>query len=328
MLKIILAILVIVAFSACNKLSPPKAEPVQKIAVSYTTQPQSTLLHVAVAKGYFTEENLDVESSIYPFGKPSLQALLDHKTDFAAVAETPIMFSVLKGEKIFAIANIEATSLNNAIIARKDAGINKPLDLKGKRIAYTPGTTSDFFLDSLLTSIGLQRKDIHAIPLKPDEMQEAILTNKIDAACTWNFTLAQIARQLGANATRIVDREIYTETYNIVAQQEFVQKNPETVKRFLRALIKAENFVHQHPEEAQSLMALNAKVDIGLIHEIWDTFDFRVTQDQTLLITLEDETRWAIQNKLTDQTVIPDYRQMIHLDSLRAVKPEAVLINK
>jgi NitT/TauT family transport system substrate-binding protein len=328
MLKTILAILVITAFIACNKASPPKTEPLQKIAVSYTSQPQSTLIHVAIAKGYFTDENLEVQQSIYPFGKPSLQALLDHKTDFAAMAETPIMFSVLNGDKIFVIANIEATTMNNAIIARKDAGINKAHDLKGKRIAYTPGTTSDFFLDSLLTSVGLNRADIKPVPMKPDEMQEAILTKKIDAACTWNFTLALINHQLGANATMIVDREIYTETYNIAAQQEFVKKNPETVKRFLRALIKAENFVHQHPDEAQSIMSVDTKIDIGLIHEVWGGFNFHVVQDQTLLITLEDETRWAIKNKLTDQTIIPDYRQIIHLDSLRAVKPEAILIDK
>jgi NitT/TauT family transport system substrate-binding protein len=237
------------------------------------------------------------------------------------------MFNILKGEKIFVIANIEATTMNNAIVARKDAGISKAGDLKGKRIAFTPGTTSDFFLDSILTANGLARKDIQPVPLKPDEMQAAIQTKQIDAACTWNFRLLEISRQLGENGTLIFDQEIYTETYNVVAQQEFVQKNPEVVKRFLRALIKAEDFVHSHPSEAQAMMSASAKVDLELIRKTWNYFKFHVIQDQTLIITLEDETRWAMKNNLTDQTVVPNYHQFIHTDSLKEVKLSLIQIN-
>ena len=50
--------------------------------------------------------------------------------------------------------------------------------------------------------------------------------------------------------------------------------------------------------------------------------------DKRIIITLEDETRWAMKNRLTDQSVMPDYLTYIHLDGLRAVKPEAVKIGR
>ncbi len=159
-------------------------------------------------------------------------------------------------------------------------------------------------------------------------MQEAIEGNKVDAVCTWNYPLLQIKRQLGLNGTIIYDKEIYTETFNVAAQQDFVKNNPETVKHFLRAMIKAENFVANHPDEAQAIMSAATKIDLDLVREVWSIFSYRVVLDQKLLITLEDETRWAMKNKLTDQTVVPDYRDYIHLDSLRAVKAEAVKINR
>ena len=325
-----LSLLLILALSCgCQKTPSQDAwqrnsAPLQKITVAYTYQPQSTLAHIAVAKGYFVEEGLDVQSLMHTFGKASLQSLLDHKADFAAVAETPFMFNVLKGEKIFVIANIEASGKNNAIVARKDAGILVAGDLKGKRIGFTPGTTSDFFLDSMLTVIGLTRQAIKPIPLKPEEMQEAIVGKKVDAVCTWNYPLTKIKRQLGPNGVLLYDPEIYTETFNFAAQQDFVQKNPGTVKRFLRALIKAENFVAQHPDEAQSIMSTATKTDLDLIREVWNAFNYRVILDNKLVITLEDEARWAMKNKYTDQAVMPDYRKYVHLDSLLAVKPEAV----
>lgn len=333
MWKTSLTFLFIAALMACQKPSTPNAEQqgagsLQKITVAYTNQPQSTLVHVALAKGYFAEEGLDAQSLMHTYGKAALQSVLENKAEFATVAETPVMFNVLKGEKIFVIANIEASSMNNAIVARKSSGINAPGDLKRKRIGFTPGTTSDFFLDSLLTANGLTRQDIQPVAMKPEEMQDAIMAKRVDAVSTWNYPLTQIKRQLGADGTILYDREIYTETFNIAAQQDFVRKNPATVKRFLRALIKAENFVAKNPDEAQAIMSAATKIDKSLIHEVWNSFNYHVVLDQTLLITLEDEARWAMKNKLTDRTVMPDYLSFIHLDSLREIKPEAIKMNR
>ena len=222
------------------------------------------------------------------------------------------------------IANVEASGMNNAVVARKNSGVLAPADLKGKRIGFTPGTTSDFFLDSLLTVHGITRHAIQAVAMKPEEMLDAIENKKVDAVCTWNYPLAQIKKRLGNNGVVFSDRTIYTETYNVAAQQEFVQKNPETVKRFLRAIIKAENFTAKHTEEAQAIMSASSKIDIDLVREAWKAFNYQVVLDQRLVITLEDETQWAMKNKLTDQTVMPDYRKFIHFDSLKAVKPEAI----
>ena len=63
-----------------------------------------------------------------------------------------------------------------------------------------------------------------------------------------------------------------------------------------------------------------------MMMELWPTFQFSVTLDQSLLLTLEDETRWAIKNKLTGRTNIPNYLYHIYLDALHAVTPEAVTI--
>ena len=324
---------ILATLAGCDK-SPPQnagqhsAEPHQTITFAYTYQPQNTLAHVATAKGYFKEEGLDVQPLMRAFGKEALQAVLENKADFATVAETPIMFSGLKGDKIAVIANISASGMNNAIVARKAAGINVPGDLKGKRVGFTPGTTSDFFLDSFLTANGLTRQDIRPVALKPDEMQDAMTAKHVDAVCTWNYPLTIIAQKLGGDGIVFYDQQIYTEVFNIATQQDFVKAKPEEVKSFLRALLKAEEFVAKNPDEAQTIMAAASKVDKSLIRDVWNDFNYRVVLDQKLLLTLEDEARWAIKNKLTDKTVVPDYTSYIHSDSLRAVRPEAVSTNR
>ena len=333
MWRMFLAVCCAVTLTSCDKAPPQAAgsagsEGRQKVTVAYTTQPQSTLIHIAVSKGYFSNQGLDVQPLIHSFGKAALQSVLDGKADFATVAETPVMFSVLKGDKIFVIANIESSSVNNAVLARPDAGIVKAADLKGKRIGFTPGTTSDFFLDSFLTAQGLTRKEITPVPLTPNEMQEALQTRKVDAVSSWNYTLTQIKHQLGAQAVIFYDRQIYTETFNIAAMQDFVRRNPQAVTRFLRALIQAEDFVAKNPQEAQDIMAAAIKVDKELVREVWDAFNYQVRLEQNLLITLEDETRWAMKNKLTDKTVMPNYKDYIHVESLMAVRRETVKLKR
>lgn len=331
-MKTPIALIFIAALLGCQKAPPgnggAQGPERNKITIASVDQPQSTLVLVAMAKGYFVAEGLEPQLLLLPTGKEALKMVVDNQADLATVAETPIMFSVLKDEKIFVVASIESSNENDAIVARRGAGIGKPDDLKGKRIGFTPGTTSEFFLDSLLTANGLTRREIQAVPLKPDEMQEKVIAKKVDAVSIWNYPRSQVRRQLGADGVVFFDREIYTETFSIAAQQDFVRKHPDTVKRFLSALLKAENFVAKYPDEAQAIVAAATKTDKDLVAEVWNGYSFHVGLDETLPITLEDETRWAMKSKLTDQTLMPDYRSYIHVDSLKALRPQAIGISR
>lgn len=323
----ILALALILVLAACQKASPPPPA-LQKLTVAFTDQPQSTLVHIAIARGYFRDEGLDIAPLKRTFGKAALQAVLEHKADIATAAETPIMFNILNGEPLLVLANIVASDTNNGVLAKRSAGITSAPELKGKRIGYTPGTTSDFFLSSLLTAHGIARADVRGVGVKPEDMAAAMNNGEVDAISTWNYPLSQIRHALGADAVLIHDRDIYTETFNLVARQDYVAAHPELVKRFLRAVIEAEKFAREHPEQAQLIMAGATNTEQSLVREVWDAFQFRVGLDQILLITLEDETRWAMSNGLTTRTDMPDYLSHLYFDGLDAVRPDAVRIRR
>jgi NitT/TauT family transport system substrate-binding protein len=42
------------------------------------------------------------------------------------------------------------------------------------------------------------------------------------------------------------------------------------------------------------------------------------------LLSLEDGARWAIRNKFTDATKVPNYLDYIYVDALKEVNPSAV----
>ena len=130
------------------------AIPSEKVTIAYSATPDAVLAQVAQAQGYYLAEGLDVTPHRQPYGKLALQEVLDGKADFATVAETPVMFAIMKGERISIIATIQTSHKSNAIIARKDKGILTPGDLKNRKIAATLGTTSHFFMDAFLVVNG------------------------------------------------------------------------------------------------------------------------------------------------------------------------------
>lgn len=58
----------------------------------------------------------------------------------------------------------------------------------------------------------------------------------------------------------------------------------------------------------------------------WDDFTFELSLNQSFLVNIEDEARWAIRNKLTDKTGVPNYLDYIYIDALESVKPDAVTV--
>jgi len=326
MLKLFMRVTLFLALAACDRQGAgPRAQP-KRVPVACTTQPQSTLVHVALARGFFAAEGLDVAPVILSHGRAALQEVLEGRCRFATVAETPVMFSALRGEDTRVIAQIEASTMNNAVVARRSAGIAGAGDLKGKRVAFTAGTTSEFFLDTLLTVLGLTRQDVVPVPCRPEDMVAALAERKVDAVCTWNYPLTLARRALGPDAVVIHDREVYTEFFTIASLRSFLEQDPETARSFLRALLRAEADVARDPEGAQAIVAKATGTPPDLVREVWSAFRYRVVLEQGLLIALEDETRWAMKNGLAPRGPMPDYRRVLQGDVLKAVAPPAARI--
>ncbi len=317
---------VIVCICACTRTDSSPSGPHPKITIAYSATTDSVLAEVAYVRGYFSEEGLEVNVRKHPYGKLALQDVLEGKADFATVAETPVMFAIMGGEKISVITTIESSRSGNAIIARKDRGVRTLEDLRGKSIGVTSGTTSDFYCDALMATYGILRNSVKILNIKAEKISEALADGDIDAASTFSPYTIQAQRKLGDLAVALKDENVYTWTFNVVAKQDFIRNNPAVVKKLLRALVKAEEFIMRHEAEAQKIVSDFGGIDAAIVRDIWDKTTFGVSLDQSLLLALEDESRWAITNKLTSAAKVPNYMDFIYTDGLLSVKPAAMKI--
>jgi len=296
----------------------------EKIIIAEAQQPIAGPVYIAFTKGYFKDEGLDVTLQPQTSGKASLNAVIQGKADIGTVAETPLMHAGLREKKTYLIATIHHANENTLIVARKDKGISTPNDLKNKKVGVSVGTNGEFFLESILLMHGISSSETEYVNLKPEEIFYALVNGEVDAVSTWNPHVIQLQKELGGNGITMNGEGIYTETFNLVAKQDFVNNNPEVIEKVLRALVSAEKFIKERPDESIRIIATHIGMDRSLLNELWDIYTFEITLDQSLLVTLEDEARWAIKIKWTNKTDVPNYLNYLYLDALEKVKPEAV----
>jgi len=277
------------------KQSQKYSGPVEKVSIGISaTSLLPSLVHIGKEKGYFLEEGIDLEIKGYSTGKDSLEATFKGEIDMCTVADTPIVSNSFKRNDFTVFGTILQGAEHAKCLARKDRNISTPQDIIGK--------------------------------LKPAEMAKAIVDGDVDVIFAWEPNIYHAAKSLGENAVILPSDVGYLATFNLVSKNDFVENNQQLLKRILKALIKAEEFTKDNREESVDIIAACLKTDREIIDKLWDIYEFRVSLTQAFLITLEDEARWFIKNKLTSVTEIPNYLDYIYWDALKAVKPEAVEI--
>lgn len=307
------------AFAGCERGEPLRP---RKIAIAVSAQPLSSPVYVAYAKGYFRKEGLEVDLQKHPSGKDALDGVLKGAAQFCTVAETPIMFAGLRGEKFFIIATIAESKEYMRVVGRKDRGVEQARDLAGKRVGVSRGTTAEYFLDALLTFNGIPEKRVRRVFLTPEEMPRALAAGAIDAAVTWSSYAVEMQGLLGDNGSVISNELIYKIWWNIAGGREFVSAYPETVEKLLRALLRAEAYINAHPGEA----ALIVERFVGQDALSLADYEFDIQLGQALLLDLEEQARWAIRNGLTDRTEVPNLLGLFYTEGLEATAPGSVMM--
>ena len=308
-----------------TRLAAP-AQPVEKLVLAVPTQPAVANVWIAHAQGFFLEQGLEVTLQPFATGKQALASAVAGSADVAVVADTPIVHAVLQGQPIAILATLYQSGRYMGTVARKDRGIRGVPDLKGKRIGAAVGTNAELFQDTLLALHGIDRNDVQRADVGPGGVFDALVKGEVDAVTTWEPHTNLLRAHLGDAAITFNDQAIYTMTFNLVSLKAWSARRPETTKRVLRALIETEAFIKAHPHEAIAITSRALDLTPALLKEIIRPDDFTVTVTHSLLVTLEDQTRWAMQHGLTQTKQMPNYLEFMALDGLSALRPRSITL--
>jgi len=303
--------------------------PMEKITVGVEKSLLPALVWIAEDNGYFTENGVEVTIEEFDSGRAAFTSMLNPPAgggglDMVTVAQTPVMFNSFDRSD-FAIVSAIVSSYNEiTVLARRDRGITKAGDLRGKKVGMTKGSSGQYFLDLFLSNNNLQLSEVEKVDLPTSQLVSNLTTGSVDAISTWNPHLYNAQKVLGDKSIIFPTRKILRVDFYFVPNKNFLQNHSETITRFLQALTQAETFIKEDKDEAVSIVSKRLGLDSAFVVSVWDDYQFGLFLDQTIIQTLENEAAWAIQNKLTGKTEVPDYHAFISVDALTKVAPEKV----
>jgi taurine transport system substrate-binding protein len=101
------------------------------------------------------------------------------------IGSSPLAAGLSTGLPYQMIAAGKVIDSSEALVTRNGSGIDKPADLRGKRIATPIGSTAHYSLMGVLKMNGMTEKDITLLGMSPNEIAAAWAQNAIDAAFVW-----------------------------------------------------------------------------------------------------------------------------------------------
>jgi NitT/TauT family transport system substrate-binding protein len=194
-LRLLLLVLALVA------AAPVSAQ--EKVAVGVLRFVSSGALFVAVERGYFRQEGIEVDLKFFDAAQPIAVAVVTGDVDFGLTAFTAGLFNLAGkgGLKVIAAQAKEQKGYEgNAILASNaawDRGLRRVDDLKGHSLAITQvGSSFHYQIGQIARVKGF---DLNSVALKPLQslanMAAALKGSQVDAI----ITAPHLARQLLAN---------------------------------------------------------------------------------------------------------------------------------
>src|SRR5437763_3696235 len=135
---VVVAVLLVLGASVLSCRKPqPEHQQNDILVIADVRNIENALITVAYEQKFFEQQHLEIVRRTFPSGKQALDAMAGGQADVAVSAETPVVWAVLRGESLAILATLNETV--NKATARKRAGILKPRDLAGKRVAVLAG---------------------------------------------------------------------------------------------------------------------------------------------------------------------------------------------
>ena len=254
--KIVLIMLgMAIVLSACaSSNSTNEAGALTKISLplGYIPNIQFAPLYVAVEKGYFKEAGIDVEFD-YKFETDGVALVAAGELPFAVVSGEQVLLARAKGLPVTYVA-AWYQQYPVSVVAKSEAGILVPQDLKGKKIGL-PGLFGANYigLRALLNAGKLSESNVTLDAIGFNQV-ELVASGQQDIVVgyTANEPIQLRAQGIAVTEIRVADYAQLAAN-GLLASEKVIAENPELVRAFVGAFLKGLRDTISNPDEAFQL---------------------------------------------------------------------------
>jgi len=296
------------------------------IRIAVAKQPASALMHIALKNQYFANQGLDVIVTEHASGKRALlDGMVNGEADFVTAAEVPPVFRTFKADDFRFIATTNFMNNMNRVVARKDAGIQAPADLRNKKVATQSSSAVHYFLYLFLIKHNMLPKDVQMSYMKGKNLPAALAAGKIDAFSMREPYISEAVSLLKNNAIVFSEPGLFPQ-YDVLLATKDILKKPAVVKKVLLAIKQAQTFAEENPLQAMQIVAEFSNTNMSKLKTLWNDFHLKIELNQAFLLALESEADWIMDEGIISVGQEPDMLYFIDGSAMKSVLPEAFTI--
>jgi NitT/TauT family transport system substrate-binding protein len=230
----------------------------------------STLpLFVAIERGYFKENNIEIEMTRLIGGPPNVAALIGNQIDASAILVTiEGMNANLKKPGVAMYISLNSQNAKyqmEQFVVRKGLEIKSLADLKGKKIMSAPGPANVTMARAALAAAGLKEGEYQLDQLDMGQHVNAMTAGTFDAGYTLEPNASVMKKngvattfEAGVIAKYVLgDPQANAWVGGCALSSDFIKAKPDVAKRFTAAWGKAVKFITDNPGEARKHLLKN-----------------------------------------------------------------------
>ena len=248
------------AVAGCGGGDPERVS--VRLALDWFPNANHAGLYAAMEKGYFDDENLDVE--IYTPVDPAsiLQIVASGADDFGINYQPDLLLARSEGVPVVSVASLVQHPLNS-VQTLKASEITRPSELVGKTVGYPGIPINEPLLETMLkfdgVSGGLDEVELVNVGFN---LSEALISEQVDACIGCYFSYESIKMENEGFPVEIIRMEQWgvPDYYElvVVTNEETLAERSDVVQRFVRAVIKGYEDAAENPDAAvDALVALS-----------------------------------------------------------------------
>lgn len=221
------------------------------IGMTYIPNVQFAPWYVALEKGFFKEEGLDVVFD-YRMDIDALQLVAAGQMDFAIAGGDQVITARDKNIPVTYLMSLFA-KFPPSVIALAESGIRQPADLKGKRIGLPLYGTNLLAIKAILNRAGIAESEVELIDIGYTQIA-SLTEKKVDAVVGFANNEPVKLRASGYDVTQINAWDSFSLVgHGLITGEKQLRTSRQTIAKMVRATLKGMQYTLDHPEESLAI---------------------------------------------------------------------------
>jgi NitT/TauT family transport system substrate-binding protein len=246
-------VLGLIGAAALTAFAAPAPAAAETVRIAHSTWVGYGPFYVARDKGFFKKHGVDVDLIVMEEPKERFPAMLAGRIDMIASTVDTALLYLKKPDDFRYVVAIDDSDGGDGIVATKS--IKTLADLKGKNVAFSEGSVSQFYLNVLLAKVGLKESDLTPVNMAAPEAGAAFVAGKVDAAVTWEPWLSRGEKTDFGHLLTDSSKTPGLITDIMITTKGFATKHAKAVQEVVDAWNDAVAYARSHPEDAHANMA-------------------------------------------------------------------------